>query len=275
MSPAAAGAPAALAVALGLSGCSLFGPKADLRGLSIEADLKAGAATGGATFDHSAWGAVLAAAARPAAGAVDYGAVPRAQLDAYVAAVAAAPLDQLPAPEQEALLINAYNALTVQLIVSQPARPASIRDLHDPWKARRWTVGGHAVSLDDLEHGLLRPLFQDPRLHFALNCASVGCPPLQAEPYAPATLDAQLDAATRQTLAQDRWLRVEGGALHVTKLLDWYGGDFTREGWSPTAPTRQAWLATYGPPAVQAAVAADPDLPLKFVEYDWALNGVE
>lgn len=266
---------AAPALLLALAGCSLFAPKADLRGLSIEADLKAGAATGAATFDHAAWGRVLAAAARPEAGTVDYDAVPRPDLDAYVQAVAAAPLDQLPAPEQQALLINAYNALTVQLIVSQPQRPASIRDLDAPWKARRWTVGGHTVSLDDLEHGLLRPIFQDPRLHFALNCASVGCPPLRAEPFAAASLDAQLDAATRETLARERWLRLDGGALHVTKLLDWYGADFTQAGWSPVADTRQQWLATFGPPAVRAAVAENPGLPLKFIDYDWALNAAE
>jgi hypothetical protein len=263
----------AAAAAIWLSGCGGCGPRADLRGLPIEADLSAGRATGAGSFDHAAWGRVLAVAAHPADGTVDYDAVPRADLDRYVAAVAQAPLDQLPAAEQQALLINAYNALTVSLILDQPARPASIRDLPDPWGTAQWTVGGHAVSLDDLEHGLLRPLFQDPRLHFALNCASVSCPPLRAEPFVAASLDAQLDQAARDTLARDRWLRVDGDTLHVTKLLDWYGDDFTRDGWAPTAPTRAAWLATHGPPAVARAVeAADGAPELRFLDYDWALN---
>jgi len=263
----------AAAAAIGLAGCGGCGPKADLRGLPIEADLAAGRTSGAASFDHAPWARVLAAAAHPEDGTVDYDAVPRADLDRYVAAVAQAPLDQLPAAEQQALLINAYNALTVTLILDQPARPASIRDLPDPWGAAQWTVGGHAVSLDDLEHGLLRPLFQDPRLHFALNCASVGCPPLRAEPFAADTLDAHLDHAARATLAHDRWLRADGDTLHVTKLLDWYGDDFTRAGWSPTAPTRAAWLAIYGPPAVKTVVdAADGEPDLRFLDYGWELN---
>jgi hypothetical protein len=248
-------------------------PNADLRGLSIESDLEGGRKDGAATVDHAAWGRVLAAAVDEPAGRIDYGAVPRGDLDAALAAYGAVDLKTLPAPEQEALLINAYNAFTVQLIVSQPARPDSIRDLKDPWKEARWTVGGHNLSLDDIEHGLLRPLYKDPRLHFALNCASVGCPPLRAAPFAPATLDAQLDAAARDTLARSGWLRVDGGALHTTKLLDWYGGDFTAEGWSPIAPSKAAWLATFGPPAVRTAVDAEKGDPkIVYVDYDWSLN---
>ena len=270
---AARAAVVAVGSALWVAGCGACGPKADLRWLPIEADLAAGRGSGAAAFDHSAWGRVLAAAARPETGTVDYAAVPRADLDAYVAAVALAPLAELPSGEQEALLINAYNALTVTLILDQPTRPASIRDLPDPWGTAQWTVGGHRVSLDDLEHGLLRPLFRDPRLHFALNCASVGCPPLRAEPFGVGTLDAQLDQAARDTLSRDGWLRVDGDTLHVTKLLDWYGDDFTREGWSPIAPSRAAWLATYGPPAVKHAVESAQGAPsVRFLEYNWALN---
>ena len=248
-------------------------PRADLRGLAIEADLEEGRAGGAASVDHGAWARVLVAAVDEPAGRIDYGAVPRAELDAALATYGAVDLKALPAAEQEALLINAYNAFTVQLIVSQPAQPDSIRDLKDPWGGARWTLGGHSVSLDDIEHGLLRPIYKDPRLHFALNCASIGCPPLRSTPYAPTTLDAQLDAAARDTLSRTAWLRVDGGALHTTKLLDWYGADFTKEGWGPVAPSKAAWLAAFGPPHVQAAVdAARGDPTIRYLEYDWSLN---
>ena len=175
------------------TGCGFAcAPKASLRGLSIESDLEAGRAAGAARFDHGAWGRVLAAAAEPERGRFDYDAVPRPDLDAYLLQLERAPLATLPGDEQRALLINAYNAFTVQLIVSQPVRPASIRDLPSPWKTAQWTLGGHALSLDDIEHGLLRPVFRDPRVHFAVNCASVGCPPLWGAPFEAAALDAQL-----------------------------------------------------------------------------------
>lgn len=248
-------------------------PRADLRGLAVEEDLAAGRAGGTASVDHAAWGRVLVAAVDEADGRVDYGDVPRADLDAALSAYGAVDLRALGAAEQEALLINAYNAFTMQLIVDQPTRPDSIRDLKDPWGERRWVLGGHHLSLDDIEHGLLRPLYKDPRLHFALNCASVGCPPLRSEPFAADTLDAQLDAATRDTLARPAWLRADGDTLHVTKLLDWYGGDFTAAGWSPVAESKAAWLATHGPHDVKATVDAEKGAPnIVYVDYDWDLN---
>jgi hypothetical protein len=258
---------------LALTGCAACAPRADLRGLAIEDDLAAGRAGGTARVDDTPWAAVLDVAADEAAGRVDYDAVPVDALDAWLQVVATADLDQLPEREQEALLINAYNALTINLVLEQERRPVSIRDLKDPWGERRWVVGGHTVSLDDLEHGLLRPLFKDPRLHFALNCASVGCPPLQDTPYRASDLDAQLDAATRETLARPGWLREEAGTLHVTRLLDWYGDDFTADGWSPRADSKAAWLATFGPPHIRGAVDAAGGNPrITFLPYDWKLN---
>jgi hypothetical protein len=248
-------------------------PRADLRGLPIEQDLAEGRADGTASVDHADWGRVLEAAVDAPAGLVDYDHVPQADLDAALATYGAVDLGRLPAAEQEALLINAYNAFTLQLIVEQPDRPGSIQDLRDPWGERRWTLGGHTVSLDDIEHGLLRPLYKDPRLHFALNCASVGCPPLRATPFEAETLAAQLDAAARETLAQPAWLRADGRTLYVTKLLDWYGRDFTADGWSPTAESKAAWLATYGPHDVKAAVEAEHGDPrIVYIDYDWSLN---
>lgn len=263
-------ATAAIAL-LTAGGCaSWFAPKAKLRGHPLEASLRASTTARTSTFDHTDWAAVLAAAARPEQGRFDYAAVPRAALDRYLNRLASVDLAALPTAEQKALLINAYNALTVHLIVDQPTLPDSIRDLDDPWGTARWTVGGATTSLDDIEHALLRPIFRDPRLHFALNCASVGCPPLRVEPFEAATLDAQLDAATRDTLARDTWLRIDGRTLHVTPLLSWYGPDFTAEGWQPRADSVAAWLVAYGPPEL----AAIERPRVRFMSYDWRLNDV-
>ena len=251
------------------AGCaSWFVPKAKLRGHPLEAQLLA--ADGSESFDHGAWARVLGASAHPESGRVDYAAIPAEVLASYLDQLAAVDLSTLPSDEQKALLINAYNAFTIQLIVQQPTLPASIRDIADPWGTAQWTLGGERVSLDDIEHALLRPVYRDPRLHFALNCASIGCPPLRAEPFVGSRLDEQLDAVTRDTLSRPQWLSVEGRTVTVTPLLSWYGPDFTAEGWSPNAPSTAAWLAAFGPPAVAEAVAAGAGI--RFSSYDWRLN---
>ena len=253
------------------SGCaSWFAPKAKLRGHPLEAQLFAGG--GGTSFDHSAWAEVLSAAAHPDRGRMDYAAVSEDLLAAYLDQLAKVDLSTLPRSEQKALLINAYNAFTIRLIVQQPALPNSIRDLPDPWGSASWTLGGERVSLDDIEHALLRPVFRDPRLHFALNCASIGCPPLRSEPFVGDRLDTQLDTVTRDTLARSQWLSVEGDRLTVTPLLDWYGPDFTAEGWAPVASTKAEWLAMFGSPAVIEAVASGAGI--RYSSYDWRLNDV-
>jgi len=255
------------------TGCaSWFAPKAKLRGHPLESQLQMGRNGGMETFDHSAWDDVVKAVARPDVGRVDYAAVPEAALSDYLDQLATADLSVLPGAEQKALLINAYNALTLSLIVEQPTLPASIRDLDDPWGDARWTVAGEQVSLDDIEHGLLRPIFRDPRLHFALNCASVGCPPLRDEAFTAERVEGQLDSATRDALGRQAWLSVDGDHITVTALLDWYGPDFTAQGWTPNAPSKAAWLARHGPPEVADAVQAGA--VLRFAAYDWRLNDV-
>ncbi len=255
------------------SGCaSWFAPKAKLRGHSLEAPLQAGQASGQQSFDHSAWADVLRAASHPDRGRFDYSAVPHEALDRYLDQLARADLQQLPVDEQKALLINAYNAFTIKLIAEQPALPASIRDLDDPWGTERWTVGGARVSLNDIEHSLLRPIFRDPRLHFALNCASIGCPPLRDQPYEGPTVDVQLDAATADTLTRPGWLSVDGDRITATALVNWYRPDFSAEGWSPRADSPLQWLANHGPAEVGEAVKAGASL--HFAAYDWRINDV-
>lgn len=192
--------------------------------------------------------------------------------------------------QRMAFWINAYNAVTLRAIVDaypiqsrwftrQPRN--SIRQIPDVWTTQRWRAAGRAVSLDDIEHRVLRPVFQDARVHFAVNCASVSCPPLAAEPYRADTLDAQLDTAARRYLASREGLRLDGNTLRVSSIFKWYGADFVAEygrivpGTRP--PVERAILGVivrFGPP--DAAVRAQNGGPeIAFLDYDWALNEAE
>jgi hypothetical protein len=101
-------------------------------------------------------------------------------------------------------------------------------------------------------------------VHFAVNCASVSCPPLREEPYVAARIDTQLDEAARRYLASPLGLQVRGRMLHVSSIFKWYGDDFAPAGVLGT-------IATYGPPAAQQ-IARSPDVRLRFLRYDWSLN---
>ncbi|HSP92308.1 MAG TPA: DUF547 domain-containing protein [Vicinamibacterales bacterium] len=204
-------------------------------------------------------------------------------------AVEAASERAWPREERLAFWINAYNLFTLQAIVDHYPIQAgwftlgprnSIRQIAGVWDRLRWRVAGRQVTLDDIEHRILRPEFKEPRIHFAVNCASVGCPPLRSEPYRAADLDAQLDANARSYLASPQGVRLDGRTLVVTSILKWYGDDFVeRFGADPPAgrtPTEAAILrvvAALSPPRA-AALARDPSARIRFLSYDWTLNEV-
>jgi hypothetical protein len=157
-----------------------------------------------------------------------------------------------------------YNAVTVRLILDNyPLK--SIKDLGgflktSPWKRDLVTVAGRKLSLDEIENAIIRPEFGDPRIHFALNCASVGCPPLQPRAYRAADLPAQLDHACRQALNDEGWVRVDGDEIHVTAIFDWYGDDFRHDGGSV-----RAFIDRYRATPL-------PEGKISFMSYDWSLN---
>jgi hypothetical protein len=227
-------------------------------------------------FDHSSYAELLTKYVRWSEGRVDYAGLKadQAALDEYLESLAEADLTKLSRDEQLALLINAYNACTLALIVENYGEIDSIRDLSDPWGDKRWKVGGDTLSLDDIEHGLIRPLFKDPRIHFAVNCASIGCPPLADFAFTGDDLDDQLDRVTSAALQNPRYAKASGGKLHLTKIMDWYGEDFTKDGWAPTAETLPQWVAPRSTDEVRAYVEKG-DPKVTFLEYDWSLNDVE
>ncbi len=210
-------------------------------------------------------------------GSVDYDglAAERPALERYLAALSSVTPDEFAAfsaDERLAFLINAYNAFTVQLVLDhQPID--SIKDIggwfRSPWKRRFFELLGGERHLDDVEHGMIRPWFQEPRIHFAVNCAAVSCPPLQPEAYVADRLDTQLERATRRFLRDARRTRFDGsrGRLELSAVMDWYRDDFERDG-----DTLGAFVAA------RIAGGADEgraiaEAHIRFLDYDWDLNG--
>ena len=228
-----------------------------------------------ASIDHGRLNAFLTKYLRPVDGVnrVDYGAITvpdMIELDGYIADLAASDVDALDRPQQMAFWINLYNALTVQLIMTHYPVD-SIKDtggfLSSPWGRTVVTVADQKMSLDDIEHRVLRPIWRDPRIHYAVNCASIGCPNLAAEAYEADKLDAQLDAAARDYVNHPRAAEVTGSGLVASKIYDWYQVDF---GGSEAGVI--AHLKQYAEPALAAKLDGVSDIA--DYRYDWALNDV-
>ena len=188
-----------------------------------------------------------------------------------------------------AFWINAYNLLTLRAIVDHyPIRSAwltlqprnSIRQIDGVWTRLTWQAAGRTVTLDDVEHKILRPEFKEPRIHFAINCASVSCPPLAREPYRAADIDAQLDAAAKRYFASAEGLQHDATTLRVSSILKWYGEDFVaqfagdgRAGRTPTERAILGVVAAFAPPEA-AALARNAGVRIAFLDYNWSLNDV-
>lgn len=228
-----------------------------------------GVNTQGAVFDHSRLDKVLQANVTEE-GFVDYvglgEASSAAELDAYVKQLGELEptgFDALSRYEQLALLINAYNAFTLRLMLDYP-EVASIKEIPggERWKAERWLLASGLMSLDAIEHERIRMAYADPRIHFALVCASVGCPPLRADAFTGATLEAQLEDQARRFFAHPRNFKWEDGTVYVSELLDWFRGDF---GGAELLETIRPWVPV-------GARDFPAGAPVKWMKYDWSLN---
>ncbi len=258
------------ALAFGASACAA--PAAQRATGAVAMTVERSLASGTGSFDHSVWDGLLRDGTVD--GLVDYGVMSgrRAELDAYVESLSQADLGSLERDELKALLINAYNALTVVAILDNSG-VESIREIDGVWTDLRWSVGGHSLTLDNIEHNILRPFFRDPRIHFAVNCASISCAPLPTWAYTGAELESQLEERSRAFLTNPANVSLSGGRLRVSRYFDWYGEDFTEEGWSPRAESVPAFIALYGTDDVREAVARDLEIAFAFADYDWSLNG--
>ena len=237
---------------------------------------------GAAAFDHDhkAWDALLkkhvvlldgGKASRVAYAGM---AQDRAALKGYLGALSgvdASEFARWSKPEQMAFLLNAYNAFTVEKIL---ARYPDIRSIWDfgkffgnPFKDQFFRLLGARTSLDGIEHGMLRKKYPDARIHYALNCASVGCPMLREEAYVAARLERQLDEQARRFLSDRSRNRVRDGKLEVSRIFDWYREDF--EPRLRYFARHAAWLSE---DRMAQQRVSDGAAALTFLDYDWSLN---
>jgi len=224
-----------------------------------------------APYDHTHAALDALLKAHVADGLVDYAGLKgdRAPLDTYLATAGAVPVaefQQWSKDEQLAFLINVYNAATLQLIID--AYPVdSIKSLGNliksPWSRETVMLFGKKVSLDTVEHGMIRKNYAEPRIHFALVCAALGCPPLRDEAYQAARLAEQLDAQAKAFLNDPSKNRVdmEKQVVWLSPIFKWYGDDFTSGGGT---------LLSYVAPHM--GLDAPSAYSIKYTNYDWSLN---
>ena len=227
-------------------------------------------------LDHSAWGDFLGKYVRAGDNEVNlvaYGEVTdadKAGVSAYIDSLEAIDPTRLTQEEAFAYWVNLYNATTIEVVLANYPL-ASIRDIRSdlragPWKQKLVTVNGQALSLDDIEHGILRVAWKDQRVHYAVNCAAIGCPNLAKKPYTSDQLEDQLEAAAYNYVNTARGVRFkENGNLVLSSIYKWYRQDFGKTDTQVIAQIRRY---------------ADDDLRVKLTEtgkisgyyYDWALN---
>jgi len=223
----------------------------------------------GKTVDHSLYGELLGKYVKD--GVVDYRGLKNEEgkLDQYLDLLDQTNPDELSRNEQLALYINAYNAYTLKLILKNYPVD-SIKDIggwfKGPWKISFCKIGGKTFTLDEIEHEIIRPRFKDPRVHFAVNCASNGCPPLISESYQGSILDQQLDASTRSFLNNPERNRLEGNTLYVSKIFKWFGKDFGGD--------VVGFFLKYAEGDLKNRLSAKRDqITIEYLHYDWGLNG--
>jgi len=228
---------------------------------------------GGPVFDHSPLDGLLSRHV-DAEGWIDYEGLlaETSVLDGYLDSIAGVPFELLGRSEKLALLINAYNAFTLKLILEHYPI-GGIRNIPSArrWEAVRWNVGGVEWSLNQIEHEQIRPKFSEPRIHFALVCAAVGCPPMRSGAYSASHLEAQLHEQAEYVHRHRTWFELDAGAARarLTRLYLWYGDDFAQSDDSVLE-----FVARYSP-GLRELLDAGATPEIEWIDYDWKLNGTQ
>ena len=205
-------------------------------------------------------------------GMVDYGGLKHFQsvLQQYLEQIAGLDQRQHGRNELLALFINAYNATTLKLILEHFPGIHSIRDIPSSqrWHDRRWRIAGETLSIDEIENKVLRKRFREPRIHFAIVCASVGCPPLRAEAYRGSQIDSQLADQARIFNQSEHYIKLQKNTLWLSSIYDWYSEDF-----KSAAGSILGYVASYSNGAVREAIQTrGNELQIEYLPYDWRLN---
>jgi len=207
----------------------------------------------------------------------------RAALKSVLAALSAvtpAGFEGFSRAQQMAFLINAYNAFTVELILTKYPDLKSIKDLgsllRSPWKIEFFTLLGAQRHLDWIEHERLRPVYAEPRVHAAVNCASIGCPALRDEAFTAARLELQLEDGMRRFMADRTRNRVQGGEVRVSSIFKWFRADFEQGhgGFGRLEDVFAKYALELSDSAEEQARLRERALPLRFLDYDWSLNAL-
>lgn len=227
--------------------------------------------------DHSAWDAFLAKYTRKDGRGINrvaYGSVSSADkksLQNYLGALQATDVTKLNRNEQYAFWLNLYNASTVNLgIKNFPLKSileikSNPLDLKGPFNDKVAKVNGKSLTLDTIESGIVRPIWNDPRLHYAFNCAAVSCPNLGSKAYKGATINAQLNAAAKAFVNDPRGIRINNGKITASKIYFWYSEDFGKD-----EKAVLAHINKFASPNLKSALAGKTSIDN--YEYDWALN---
>ncbi len=226
--------------------------------------------------DHSQWDALLAKHIQADATGVNlfsYSAMSEAdqtKLTSYIERLENTEVTSLSRAQQKAFWINLYNAVTVQVILDHYPLE-SIRDISfslfkkGPWAEPLTTVQGTKLSLDNIEHDILRPIFKDARLHYAVNCASYSCPNLQDKAFTASNSEALLELGAQQYINHARGAKVKDGELMLSSIYKWYGDDFGRNEGEIIDHLRD-----YAQPALLEALSTVDRID--DFDYDWTLN---
>lgn len=229
-------------------------------------------------FDHGHFDRLLAEHVTPT-GLVDYDAFAASDgFETYLGSLAGVDMASLPQSERLALWLNAYNAYTIELINRNDERE-SIRNINKmfgflraqgPWKERFAEVADYTYTLDEIEHEVIRPRFEEPRIHFALVCAAMSCPPLRNEAYNGRDLNDQLDDQARTFLNEHtdkNRIDVTARTVYLSRIFEWYREDFPegREGLG-------RYLAQFVPDGPGRTLLESGDFEVEFTDYDWSLN---
>ena len=250
-----------------------------------QAALQAAKASTSQPFRYEDYADVLSAYVNDQ-GLVDYEKLQndRQALDRFNGAIAVVNPDTYKAwseAEKIAFLMNAYNAFTLQSIIDQKPLKASIRDILGVWELNKFAIAGEEKTLNNIEHDTLRTQFNEPRLHAALVCAAISCPPLRNEPYTADKLDQQLEEQMQTWLFRpDSGFRIDrqAGVVYLSKIFDWYGDD-----WKQGNTVQDQFAGNEKERAVLQAISSyvkeeDRDYltqgnyEVRYLNYDWALN---
>jgi hypothetical protein len=196
---------------------------------------------------------------------------------ASLSAVSPATFGGFTRPQQMAFLINAYNAFTVELILTNYPKLKSIKDITlfgSPWKKSFFTLLGESRNLDWIEHEQLRPKYQEPRVHTAIVCASIGCPALRPEAFTADKLEDQLEDGMRRFLGDRTRNRAGANKLEVSSIFKWFREDFERghQGFNKVEDVFARYAAELSSEATVQQQLKARSLKPEFLDYDWSLN---